>query len=170
MKRVLRLSRHCNFPSVIIDNLHVKCVSTFPSKNDTPLIVDPDRMKPAPVSLEPFETIAGRCAEIPELGRVVQIQQFPPRGPTQLRRKCSCGSGAPIIEQILGQSISEGLDHVPILSEFDNPVKKLHCRVRRVSAAAPTDGFSESGHRMVCEGRLLWGNNRHNRPVGFWKA
>jgi hypothetical protein len=50
----------------------------------------------------------------------MQIKQLPPACPAKLGRKCSCGFRSLVIEQILSQSISEGLNHLIILSELDN--------------------------------------------------
>ena len=46
--------------SVVIDDVYLEGISSTPTKNDSPLVVDPDRIKTLPAALEPFESIPRR--------------------------------------------------------------------------------------------------------------
>lgn len=77
-------------------------------------------MESLPVAFKSFQTISRRYSQVPQLRCIVQIEQFPPGYATKLRGKRSRGSRSLVIEQILGQRVSEGLNHITILSEVDN--------------------------------------------------
>jgi hypothetical protein len=53
----------------------------------------------------------------------VEVEQFATCRPAQLGRKHSGRFGLLIVEEIFGQGIPKGLDHVIMLSEHDNRVK-----------------------------------------------
>lgn len=56
---------------MVVDDLNIICSVIMPSETDTPLVVDPDRMAAAAISLHRFEAIAGRRSQIIEpLGAV----------------------------------------------------------------------------------------------------
>ncbi len=109
-----------------IDYLYVVGVSARPAEDDSPLIIDPYRMEVLPLPLQPFETIARGTRKIAELRRVVQIQQLPPGGATKIGWESFRVSRRPVIEEIPGHPIAEGLDHVIILSEHDNRGEHFH--------------------------------------------
>ncbi len=77
-------------------------------------------METLPPPLEALQAIAGRHSQIPQLTRIMQIKQFSPACPAKIGRKCSCCLRSLVIEQVLRQSISEGFNHITILSELDN--------------------------------------------------
>jgi hypothetical protein len=92
---------------VVVNHLHVVGVSARPAEDDSPLIIDPHRMKAPPVALQPFETIAGWAREIAKLGRIVQVQQLPTGGTTETGRKSPGLRRRSVHEKILGQPISK---------------------------------------------------------------
>ena len=53
----------------------------------------------------------------------MEVEQFATRRPAWLGRKRSGRFGLLVVEEIFGQGISKGLDHVIMLSEHDNSVK-----------------------------------------------
>ena len=61
-------------PSVIVDDLDVMNLTSTPSEDDAPLVVDPNRVKAAPITSERLQPVAGRHPQVPELGRVVEIE------------------------------------------------------------------------------------------------
>lgn len=113
---------------MIIDNLHIERAAVLPAENQSPLIINSDRVESLPISFETFQPVSRRHSQIPQLGCIMQIKQFSPCCPTKLGREGPCSPSPHIIEQILRKSISEGLNHVPILSEFDNLSSKCFSR------------------------------------------
>ena len=111
-------------PSLIVNNLDIECVFILPLEYHSRLIISPDRVEPLPTSFETFQPIFGQYSQVPQLRRIMQIKQFSPRCPTRLGGKSPRGLCSLIIEQILRKSISEGLNHVPVLSEDDNLARK----------------------------------------------
>ena len=81
---------------MVVDHADILRVTALPPKYDTPLIIDPDRMKILHLTPEPFESITGRNPQITKIGRIVQIQQLPSRPPTDLGWKPPCFSGVPV--------------------------------------------------------------------------
>ena len=67
-----------SFPaSVIIDNLHVKEVIAFHGKADSVLIIDPNAVLSLPVTLQFFQAVCGRNAQILQTSCIVDHDQFP---------------------------------------------------------------------------------------------
>jgi hypothetical protein len=113
-------------PSVIVDDLHIERVTSAPPKNDSPLIVNPDRMETLSISFQSLEPIARWRPKVPQIGRFVEIQQFPACCADQIGWKRPSSLGPSVVEEISGQSVPERFDHVPMLSEFDNQRKLNH--------------------------------------------
>jgi hypothetical protein len=51
--------------------MHFVSVAALPPKNDSPLIIDANRMKTLPITFEGFQPVAGRFTQILELCRVM---------------------------------------------------------------------------------------------------
>jgi len=105
---------------MVVDDLHGIGVTGVPLEDQTPLIVDPNRMKSFPPSLQRFEAIAGRHPKVPELRGVVQVQELATRRPPQFEWEATHDSGQAVIEQVLSQAIAEAPYHRAMLSEHDN--------------------------------------------------
>lgn len=75
MKRVLGLWVHCSPPSVgIVNELGVERLALLPPKQQSPLIVDSNRVETSPVAGQCFKTIPGWHAKIVELRSIVQVE------------------------------------------------------------------------------------------------
>jgi hypothetical protein len=61
---------------VVIQNLDFNCIAASPTKNQPPLIIDPDGVKTFHLSLQAHQAITRRNTQIPDLARIMQIQQF----------------------------------------------------------------------------------------------
>jgi hypothetical protein len=59
---------------MIIHDFNIKSVAVFPSKADSPLVIDPDTVLALPMSSQGLEPIAGRLAKILEAGRSVEVE------------------------------------------------------------------------------------------------
>ena len=81
---------------MVVEYANILRVNPLPPKYDTPLIIDPDRMKILHLAPEPFEPITGWSPQITKIGRIVQIQQLPSRLPTDLWWKPPCFSGVSV--------------------------------------------------------------------------
>jgi hypothetical protein len=66
---------------VVIDDLNVVRIAVPPHKTDTPLVIDPDAVRPGAIALEHFQLIARRHAKILQPPCLMQVQKFPARGP-----------------------------------------------------------------------------------------
>jgi len=56
---------------MIVNNLHVECVTVSPNETDAVLIVDADTVLALPIAFQSFETIAWKDCQIPQqMGRV----------------------------------------------------------------------------------------------------
>ena len=105
---------------MIVHYLHLEGTAALPSKDQAPLVIDPDRVESGPVAFEEFQSIPRRRPKIAEFGCVVQVQQFAARDSAQFRWKRSRRPGSLVVEQVLCKCVSEAFDHLLILSEFDN--------------------------------------------------
>ena len=79
---------------MVVHNFHVKCILALPAEADAPLVIDADAVLAVPVTLQRFESITRRGAQIVQPPRLVQQQQFPPRDPLNLRRQTPGSSSA----------------------------------------------------------------------------
>jgi hypothetical protein len=70
-------------------------MAVFPNEANSPLVVDTDRMLPAPVALPRFKPVAGRHAEIVESLGNVQQTQFAKRCILNICRKPPASSAGP---------------------------------------------------------------------------
>jgi hypothetical protein len=59
---------------MIIHYSDLSRVTTVPSKHDTPLIIDADRVKTSPFALERFKAITRRDTQITQFRCIMQIQ------------------------------------------------------------------------------------------------
>ena len=84
--------------SMVIDNLDFVGIPSTPSKYDSPLIVDSNRMKAPPISLQTLEPVARRGPKIPQVRGLVQILQFPSGRTMQIGRKRTRCLRLPVIE------------------------------------------------------------------------
>ncbi len=92
---------------MIIDDLDVERASLFPPKADPPSFVDPDAVLTLPVPLQGLESVTRRRVQVPQRAGAVKIHQFPPRRSLEGLES----SHGQIVEQVLGFSVFEGLDH-----------------------------------------------------------
>jgi hypothetical protein len=74
---------------MIIHHSDLSRVTPVPSKYETQLVIDADRMKTSPFALERLKSISGRDTQIIQLRCIMQIQQLTPGRSPQLRRKTS---------------------------------------------------------------------------------
>jgi hypothetical protein len=95
-------------------------VTVFPSKANTPLIVDPDTVLASALARELFQAIRGRYAEIVQGIRSVQDQQLPQRDSLNLPEL----SGVSPPEDLFRFLAAKILDHTPIITRYDNNVKR----------------------------------------------
>src|ERR1017187_9265029 len=84
--------------SVVFGDFDVMGAILLPSKADSVLIVDPDAVLSDAIPLECFETVARRDQEIRQGTRVIQCEQAPPCGRSDVRKF----PDGPSVEQPLG--------------------------------------------------------------------
>ena len=136
MEWIFGLSGHYTSRLVIVHYLHLEGTTALPSKDQAPLVIDPDRVKSGPIAFEEFQSIPWRRPKIAEFGCVMQVQQLAARDSAQFRWKRSRHPGSLVVEQVLCKCVSEAFDHLLILSKFDNLSMSLHpwmpvCLARR---------------------------------------
>src|SRR5688572_13114789 len=105
---------------VIVDDSNIRCIAVFESKNDTPLIIDANRVETLPPPLECLESVPRRYPQVAQLRGIVQVQDFAARRAKQLGGKRPRVFGSPVVKETFGQAVSKGFNHVLRLSELDN--------------------------------------------------
>jgi hypothetical protein len=85
---------------VVVHHGDLEGTAVLPAERDTPLIVDPDRMKSFHPALEHLETIAGRYPQVAQFRGIMQEQDLAPRRPAQIRRELPHFFRLPIEEQV----------------------------------------------------------------------
>jgi hypothetical protein len=66
---------------VVIHDLNVMRIAVAPSEADAPLVIDPNAVGSRPATLQQFELVSRRNAEILQPQRLMQEQQLSPRWP-----------------------------------------------------------------------------------------
>jgi len=108
---------------MIVNNPHIECIAAAPSKHQSPLIVDPYRVKSLQVAFQILEPVPGGRSEVPQISGVMEIEQLSPCDPAQISREQPRCFAFSVLEKILSESVPERFDHIPMLSECDNTFK-----------------------------------------------
>ena len=64
--------------SMVIGNPDIVGVWLFPSKADTPLLMDAATVLPGPIALQGLEPIARRCQQICQSVSLIQVDELAP--------------------------------------------------------------------------------------------
>lgn len=91
---------------MIVRNPHLVRPLIGPPKDDPPLVVDPNGVKPRQVASEHFQTVARRYGEVAEPASLIDLDEFSQRHP-RYGREAAVASSA---EQFLCVPVCEGLD------------------------------------------------------------
>jgi len=78
MKRIFRLSVHGLHLSVVVHYLHVVRLSTAPAENQSPLIVDADRVESLQLAFQGLKPIARRNSQVLQVRCIVQVEKLSP--------------------------------------------------------------------------------------------
>jgi len=105
---------------VIVDNSNIRSIAAFESENDTPLIIDSNRVETLPPPFECLESVSRRDPQVAQLRGIVQIQDFAARRAKKLGGKRPRLFGSAVVKEAFGQAVSKGFNHVLRLSELDN--------------------------------------------------
>ena len=105
---------------MIVDNSNIERIAAFKPENDAPLIIDTNRVETLPAAFERLQAVPRRHPQIAQLRRIMQVKNFAAARAKQLSGKSPRLFGLPVVEQVFGQAVSKGFDHVSRLSELDN--------------------------------------------------
>lgn len=105
---------------MIVDDSNIRGITAFEPENDTPLIINSNRVETFPPSLECLESVSRRHPQVAQLRGIVQVQDFAARRAKQLSGKRPRLFGSAVVKEGFGQAVSNGFDHVLRLSELDN--------------------------------------------------
>ena len=105
---------------MIVDDSNVRSIAAFESKNDTPLIIDSNRVETLPPPFECLESVSRRHPQVAQLRGIVQVKDFAASRANQLGGKRARLFGPAVVKEAFGQAVSKGFDHVLRLSELDN--------------------------------------------------
>ena len=93
---------------MVIGNFDFGFVAIFPSKNDPPLLIDPDTPETSQITSESFQSITRWNREILQLTSLIEHAQLPPRPVLNVARKLARAL-APVDSFSFG--VAEALDH-----------------------------------------------------------
>jgi hypothetical protein len=63
---------------VVVRDFDREGMGLLPSETDAILLIDPDAVLVVPITAEPFQPVAGRHGELPELSDAVDLVQLSP--------------------------------------------------------------------------------------------
>lgn len=93
---------------MIIDDLDLVCVSSFPAETDPPLIIDPDAVLTDAISSQLLQSVSWRDTEILKGFRRIQQSKFAKRRSLDIRSHLP--NRVPV-EEPLRLPIAKALDH-----------------------------------------------------------
>ena len=109
---------------VVIDNLHAfRVMVRRPAEADAPLVIDPDAILSAPVSLQSLKTVSRRDPEVIQPRCGIKKHQFAPGGAFKTT-KCS---DELIVEQPFRVPIGKASDHEPSYAVISIPSSGYGC-------------------------------------------
>jgi hypothetical protein len=91
--------------SVIVSDRDLCDSVARPAKDDSPLVVDPNRVPSSTITFKGLKPVPGRYRKVMKPRGGVQILQVTLGCPTEIRRESPCGPRPPIVKQILGQPV-----------------------------------------------------------------
>lgn len=92
---------------MVVNDLNTVCVALNPLEDDTPLIVDSNRVEPLQISVQLLESVRWRRSQIVQASCCVDYRKFSlgrPRYSLELANE-------KVIEQVLSTPITERFDH-----------------------------------------------------------
>ena len=113
---------------MIIDDLDVVGLCVSPTKDDTPLSVDTDAVKPRPLTVERLEPIARRSSKITEVVSCVEGIQLSQGDGSQIAGQAKGSTGSDPVVEILCTSVAERGDHPERI-----PIARYPCNRRRAA-------------------------------------
>ena len=105
---------------MIVHDFYIIGVGGLPAKYDTPLGIDPNAVKSAEIALEQFQSVSRRHAKVIQLGSGIQKVQFAQCAVKDLGGISSNLSARSAVKQGRGGAISEGHNHVEMLTRSVN--------------------------------------------------
>jgi hypothetical protein len=97
---------------VIVDDLDVARRAVVPPEDHSPLVIDSNRTEALPRSLQRLQPISRRYTHILQPAGSMQVLELARRCSSEVGSKLSSGGGMSIIEQVVGELVSERPDHV----------------------------------------------------------
>ena len=107
---------------MVVNDLNVETIAAIDRKANAKLIVDPNAELPFPVTVEPFQSISGRDAQILQTSCIVDHDQLSERDPLYVLWQLS---GKGLVIDLFGFRISKALDHNAIIHALRVYVKQL---------------------------------------------
>lgn len=105
---------------MVINDLNIIRIATFPGKADAPLLVYSYAALSLPVMVQCLQMVGRRDPQGPKNGRRVKDLELDRRHPLEVLRQLG---GKPSIEKLFGLFTRKRLDHREIVSLWDNIVK-----------------------------------------------
>jgi len=96
-----------------------------PTKDDTPLIVDPDAVEPAKVTAEGLQPVARRRTKVREDVSRIDHVELPKRGRPNVGRERPSAARSRTVVEIRGGLVAERGDHGRTLPDARYPCKLL---------------------------------------------
>ncbi|HET9863989.1 MAG TPA: hypothetical protein VFP37_11140 [Steroidobacteraceae bacterium] len=87
---------------MIVDNSNIRGITAFESENDTPLIIDSDRVEALPPPFECLESVSRRHPQVAQLRGIVQVQDFAARRAQKLGGKRARLFGPAVVKKAFG--------------------------------------------------------------------
>ena len=93
---------------MVVRNLNIVGVASYPPEADPPLIVDPDAVLPGSLSAQLLQAIPGRHAEVVQADRRVELPQLAQRHALNVRAQLTHRLA---VKQPLGSPVAETVNH-----------------------------------------------------------
>ena len=105
---------------MIVDNSNIRRIAAFESENDTPLIVESNRVETLPPPFECLESVSRGYPQVAQLRGIVQVQDFAARRAKQLGGKRPRFFGSAVVKRPSARRFPKDSITCLRLSELDN--------------------------------------------------
>jgi hypothetical protein len=127
---------------MVIHDLDIQCIVSFPTKYDAPLLIDWEAPVAGPVAVQLFQPVARWDTEELQRGRCVDLVEQTPGLAMEIARQHSGISAVDSVVDVLGCLVRDTPYHQPIISDIDIQSKTAGDMVNMVTVtffeAAPS--------------------------------
>jgi len=97
---------------MVVNHLHIQCILALPSKNNTPLVIDPQTPESGPIAFQFLQPVTRWNASHIQCRRRIDLVEQPPRLIVQFTGQFPCLPTINTVIDISSRLIGEAFQHI----------------------------------------------------------